>query len=73
MEVELTEAQKSEVLQWIEGQRAFYKLGQTRSYNFRKEQLKKFKSSIKKHEHAIAAALKSDLNKSAEEAFLKTP
>ena len=70
MEVELTEAQKTEVLQWIEGQRAFYKLGQTRSYNFRKEQLKKFKSSIKKHEHAIAAALKSDLNKSAEEAFL---
>lgn len=70
MEIELTEAQKAEVLRWIDEQRAFYKSGQTRSYNFRKEQLKKFKSSIKKHEQAIAAALKSDLNKSAEEAFL---
>ena len=70
MEPELTEAQKTEVVQWIEKQRVFYKSGQTRSYGFRKEQLKKFKISIKKHEHAIAAALKSDLNKSAEETFL---
>jgi aldehyde dehydrogenase (NAD+) len=51
-------------------QRIFFNQGFTRSLNFRREQLLKFKVAVKKYEKRIAEALRSDLNKSYEEAYL---
>src|ERR1044071_9257868 len=44
--------------------RDFFNSGQTKPYEFRKEQLKKFKASILRHEQDLYDALRSDLNKS---------
>lgn len=68
--MELSPQEQAEVIASIEAQRAYYKSGTTRGYAFRKTQLKKFKEGIKLHEHEIAAALKSDLNKSEQETYL---
>lgn len=68
--MELATQAQAEVISCIEKQRAYFKSGATRPYAFRKAQLKKFKQGIKQHEHEIAAALKSDLNKSEQEAYL---
>ncbi|MDO5523090.1 MAG: aldehyde dehydrogenase [Bacteroidia bacterium] len=54
----------------LAAQRAFFATGTTRDTSFRTEQLKKFKSAIKKHEKKIADALWADLHKSFEEAYL---
>ncbi len=54
----------------LEQQRAFYASHQTKSLQFRVEQLKKFKQAIDKYEQKIADALKADLNKSFQEAYL---
>jgi len=58
------------ILSLIEGQKSFFASQQTRSYHFRIEQLKRFKSAILKYEKRIAEALWDDLHKSYEEAFL---
>ena len=44
--------------------------GETRTYAFRKEQLKKLKSAILAHEEDIYIALEKDLNKSKEETWV---
>lgn len=49
--------------------RQYFNSGATKSYAFRKEQLKKFKQSILNHEEEIYAALFTDLKKSKEEAY----
>ena len=54
----------------IEKQRAFFASGDTLSYEFRREQLKKLLEALKKWEKALCDALWSDLHKSAEEAIL---
>ena len=49
--------------------KTYYDSGATRSYKFRKEQLKKFKDVLLKYETEIYDALYNDLKKSKEEAF----
>jgi len=51
-------------------QRKFFASQQTKSLNFRIEQLKKFKAALIKYEKKIADALWLDLHKSFEEAYL---
>lgn len=48
----------------------FFNTGATKTYAWRKEQLKKLKSTIEKHEHEIYAALYTDLKKSPEECWV---
>jgi len=50
--------------------RQYFNSGATRSYVFRKEQLKKLKSSILKHEQDLYDALHADLKKSPEECWV---
>jgi aldehyde dehydrogenase (NAD+) len=50
-------------------QRSFFDSGATRSLAFRKAQLKKLKTTLKKHESAILEALQADLAKHPLEAF----
>ncbi|MEN9302305.1 MAG: hypothetical protein RL264_734 [Bacteroidota bacterium] len=54
----------------LEKQRAFFNSNATKDVRFRIEQLKKLKGALKKYETEIADALKKDLNKSFEEAYL---
>lgn len=54
----------------LKTQRAFFYNEGTREITFRKEQLKKLKKAIQKREYDLMNALKTDLNKSKEEAFL---
>ena len=53
----------------LEKMRIYYDNGATRSYEFRKEQLKKFKNVLLKYEAEIYVALYNDLKKSKEEAY----
>ena len=53
----------------LEAMRRYFNTGATRSYNFRKEQLKKLKSSILNHEQDLYVALYTDLKKSPEEVW----
>ena len=50
--------------------REFFNTGITKSYSFRKEQLKKLKNAILLHEKELYAALNADLGKSAEESWV---
>lgn len=54
----------------LDAMQAFYKSHATRSYAFRKEQLKKLKKILRSHEKEIYAALYSDLKKSREETYI---
>jgi aldehyde dehydrogenase (NAD+) len=54
----------------FEKQRAFFFTHTTKDINFRVQQLKKLKAGIEQYETRICAALKKDLNKSHEEAYL---
>lgn len=56
--------------QIMEKQRAFFAAGKTLAVDFRLESLKKLYTSVQKHEHDIADALKSDLGKSNFEGFM---
>jgi aldehyde dehydrogenase (NAD+) len=53
----------------VEAQRKFFNSGKTLDVNFRIEQLKKLKKTVKLNEEAILAALKADLNKPDFEAY----
>ena len=59
-----------EVKQIIDRQRAFFESGKTLPFEARKQALKKFKECIVKHEGDISSALKTDLGKSATEAYM---
>ncbi len=48
----------------------YFNTGSTKTYSFRREQLKKLKRSIEKYEQEIYAALHSDLKKSPEESWV---
>lgn len=54
----------------LQKMRAFYNSGTTRSFAFRKQQLKKLRQALLQHEEDIYAALYADLKKSREEAYL---
>lgn len=50
--------------------REYFNSGATKDYNFRKEQLKKLKASILRHEQDLYDALYADLKKSPEETWV---
>jgi aldehyde dehydrogenase (NAD+) len=53
----------------VQKQRNFFWSHATKPIAFRKKQLRKLKAAFSKHEAALLAALKKDLNKSTQEAF----
>lgn len=53
----------------VMAQRAFFEAGHTRSYKFRKGQLRVLRKAIERHEQAITRALAEDLRKDAFEAY----
>lgn len=57
-------------LSQLEAMQAYFESGITRTYSFRKEQLRKLERSIEKYEQDIYAALYSDLKKSKEECWV---
>lgn len=56
-------------LPFLSAARNFFNSGATRSYEFRKAQLQKFKQAVRENEAAINQALYQDLKKSAEETY----
>lgn len=54
----------------LQAMRQYYDSGVTKPYAFRRQQLKKLKQVIEKHETEIYAALHSDLKKSPEECWV---
>ena len=54
----------------IAAQRAFFATGATLNVNYRIDALKKLRKALVENEDAIAAALKADLGKSAEESYM---
>ncbi|MBP3952403.1 aldehyde dehydrogenase [Bacillus suaedae] len=54
----------------LEIQKFFFEKGQTRNIDFRIEQLEMLKKAINSYEDQLLEALKNDLNKTSEEAFL---
>lgn len=54
----------------LEDMRRFFLTGQTRSYEFRYEQLKRLRSSLLANENAFYESLKQDLKKSPEETWV---
>ncbi|MDQ0253967.1 aldehyde dehydrogenase (NAD+) [Evansella vedderi] len=54
----------------VEKQRTYFYTGETRDIKFRQRQLMRLKEAIKSKEEAIFEALKRDLNKSENEAYL---
>lgn len=66
----ITETSPSIIDDLLVKQRAYFNKGHTVSYSFRIAQLKALKASIASNNEAILAALKTDLGKSAEEAYL---
>lgn len=60
----------SALLQDLGTLRRYFDSGITRSYSFRKEQLKRLKKTILDHEQELYAALQSDLKKSPEESWV---
>lgn len=57
-------------LQQLQTMQDYFNTGITKTYSFRREQLKKLKRSIEKYEQEIYAALHSDLKKSPEESWV---
>ncbi len=60
----------NEIALLLEKQKKYYKSGATIPVKFRKEQLKKLYSTVKKYESEINDALKADLGKSNYEGFM---
>ena len=61
---------KQHISNIVVAQREFFSLGETRSYQFRKEQLKTLQRALKEYEKPLCDALWKDLHKSYEEAIL---
>ena len=59
-----------ETTQQLETMQAYFNTGITKTYSFRKGQLKKLKACIEKYEQEIYTALHSDLKKSKEECWV---
>lgn len=58
------------ILSQLEAMQAYFNSGITKTYDFRRDQLKKLKRAIEKYETDIYAALHSDLKKSPEETWV---
>jgi aldehyde dehydrogenase (NAD+) len=54
----------------LEKQRKFFSAGNTRSYDFRVQQLYLLREAILKHEKNICEALRADLNKAPAESYM---
>ena len=63
----MTEAQIQKI---IENQKKFFATGKTLDVKYRKDALKKLKSTIEKYEVEIGSAIKADLGKSASESYM---
>ncbi len=61
---------ETEIKNIVERQRAFFATGKTLDVNYRIEMLKKIKAAIYKYEKEICTAIKKDLGKSADEAYM---
>lgn len=61
---------KEEIEKLVNSQRKFYTEGKTQAVDVRKENLKKLKNSILKHENDIMDALYKDLGKSSTESYM---
>ena len=61
---------KQHISNIVVAQREFFSSGETRSYQFRKEQLKTLQRALKEYEKPLCDALWKDLHKSYEEAIL---
>ncbi|MFN8265747.1 MAG: aldehyde dehydrogenase [Chitinophagaceae bacterium] len=61
---------QSSISQQLEKQRAYFLTGETKSYQFRLEQLKKLKKAILKYEKELHDALYADLKKNMEESWV---
>ncbi len=59
-----------EISALLEGQRTYYRSGETLPVKFRVAQLKKLYAAVEKYEREIGDALKSDLGKSCYEGFM---
>jgi aldehyde dehydrogenase (NAD+) len=57
------------MMQLFEKQKRYFQTGETRSIDFRLQQLKNLKAAIKKYEREIIDTLKVELHKSEFEAF----
>lgn len=62
--------QEEKIKQILCSQREFFKTGATLSLEFRKKQLTALYDAVRRHEADIAAALKADLSKSAQESYM---
>jgi aldehyde dehydrogenase (NAD+) len=60
----------SEISLVINNQRKYFQSGILRSVDFRKKQLKLLKQALVKNYQGIVSALKADINKSEEEAYI---
>lgn len=61
---------KQQISNIVTAQREFFVSGETRGFQFRKQQLKTLKSALKEYEKPLCEALWKDLHKSCEEAIL---
>lgn len=61
---------KNRILSLIEKQRAFFETDTTKDVAFRKENLTKLKSAVKRYEQQLLDALQRDLHKSETEAYM---
>jgi len=62
-------AENTNIAEQLKTLRRYYDSGATKSYEFRKEQLKKLKAAVLQYENEIYEALYSDLKKGKEEAY----
>ncbi|MDT0688800.1 aldehyde dehydrogenase [Salegentibacter sp. F188] len=67
---EMKETNEATIDKILKAQRDYFATHETKSVDFRLNQLKKFKSAIEKNEKKITDALHKDLHKSYEEAYL---
>ncbi|MFD1018589.1 aldehyde dehydrogenase [Thalassobacillus hwangdonensis] len=58
-----------EISNQIAAQRNYFQAGNTKSYDFRKQQLETLKQTLQSYENELIRALKTDLNKSEYEAY----
>ncbi|HIW34143.1 MAG TPA: aldehyde dehydrogenase [Candidatus Paenibacillus intestinavium] len=65
----MSQVTETMITQWVEQQQDYYESGETRSLQFRIQQLKKLKQAIVKYQHHILDALYLDLRKSKTEGY----
>jgi len=66
----MEEISESTIQEVLGRQRSFFATGQTKNLKFRLDNLIRFRAAVKKYEKKITEALRADLHKSYEEAYL---